>query len=91
MQNQQSLPRRLTKGRACACFSVFTGGLRSNPWLMLDTALLTQSMGVTGLVLVLDEARYRRCAFKAAIVPCLWGLLDRGITVRISSPVGWTK
>jgi hypothetical protein len=69
--------------------SVFTGGFHFKLWSMLDTALLIQSIGVTGLVLVLDEARPRRLAFNAAIVLYLLGLLDMGINVLISGVVGW--
>jgi hypothetical protein len=56
---------------------------------MLDTALLIQSIGVTGLVVVLEEASLRRLAFRTAIVLYLLGLLDMGINVLISGVVGW--
>src|SRR5437899_12465823 len=56
--------------------SVFTGGFQFKLWSMLDTALLIQSIGVTGLVLVLDEAKQRRLAFKAAVLLYLAALLD---------------
>ena len=69
--------------------SVFTGGFNFKLWSMLDTALLIQSIGVTGLVLVLDEAKPRRLAFNTAIVLYLLGLLDMGINVLISGVVGW--
>jgi hypothetical protein len=69
--------------------SVFTGGFHFKLWSMLDTALLIQSIGVTGLVVVLDEARHRRLAFNTAIVLYLLGLLDMGINVLISGVIGW--
>jgi hypothetical protein len=69
--------------------SVVTGGFQFKLWSMLDTALLIQSIGVTGLVLVLEEARYRRLAFKAAVVLYLLGLIDMGINVLVSGVVGW--
>lgn len=69
--------------------SVVTGGFHFKLWSMLDTALLIQSIGVTGLVLVLDEAQLRRLAFRTAIVLYLLGLLDMGINVLISGVVGW--
>ena len=69
--------------------SVFTGGFHYKLWSMLDTALLIQSIGVTGLVVVLDDARLRRLAFNAAIVLYLLGLLDMGINVLVSGVVGW--
>jgi hypothetical protein len=69
--------------------SIFTGGFHFKLWSMLDTALLIQSIGVTGLVVVLEEARLRRLAFKVAIILYLLGLLDMGINVLISGVVGW--
>jgi hypothetical protein len=69
--------------------SVFTGGFHFALWSMLDTALMIQSIGVTALVLVLDEARLRRLAFKAAIILYLLAVLDMGINVLISGVVGW--
>lgn len=69
--------------------SVLTGGFQFKLWSMLDTALLIQSIGVTALVAVLDEAKLRRLAFKFAIVLYLLGLLDMGINVLISGVVGW--
>src|SRR5262245_60656497 len=69
--------------------SVFTRGFHFNLWSRVDTALLIQSIGVTGLVVVLEEARLRRLAFKTAIVLYLLGLLDMGINVLISGVVGW--
>jgi len=69
--------------------SVFTGGFNFKLWSMLDTALMIQSIGVTALVVVLEEARFRRLAFKAAIVLYLLAVLDMGINVCISGVVGW--
>jgi hypothetical protein len=69
--------------------SVFTGGFNFKLWSMLDTALMIQSIGVTALVVVLDEARQRKMAFKVAIVLYLLAVLDMGINVCISGVVGW--
>jgi hypothetical protein len=69
--------------------SVFTGGFQFKLWSMLDSALLIQSIGVTSLVLVLEEARLRRLAFKVAILLYLLGVLDMGINVLVSGVVGW--
>jgi hypothetical protein len=69
--------------------SVFTGGFQFKLWSMLDSALLIQSIGVTSLVLVLEEAKLRRLAFKAAILLYLLGVLDMGINVLVSGVVGW--
>jgi hypothetical protein len=69
--------------------SVFTGGFNFKLWSMLDTALMIQSIGVTALVVVLDEARHRRLAFRAAIVLYLLAVLDMGVNVLVSGVVGW--
>lgn len=69
--------------------SVFTGGFNFKLWSMLDSALLIQSIGVTSLVLVLDEVRQRRLAFKAAVLLYLLALVDMGLNVLISGVVGW--
>ncbi len=69
--------------------SVFTGGFNFKLWSMLDTALMIQSIGVTALVVVLEEARHRRLAFRVAIVLYLLAVLDMGINVLISGVVGW--
>ena len=69
--------------------SVFTGGFNFKLWSMLDTALMIQSIGVTALVVVLEDARHRRFAFKAAILLYLLAVLDMGINVLVSGVVGW--
>ena len=69
--------------------SVFTGGFNFKLWSMLDTALMIQSIGVTALVVVLDEALHRRWAFKIAVVLYLLAILDMGINVCVSGVVGW--
>jgi hypothetical protein len=56
---------------------------------MLDTALLIQSIGVTGLIVVLDEPHLRRLAFRAAVVLHLLAILDMGVNVLASGVVGW--
>jgi hypothetical protein len=69
--------------------SVFTGGFNFKLWSMLDTALMIQSIGVTALVVVLEEASHRRLAFKTAILLYLLAVLDMGINVLLSGIVGW--
>ena len=69
--------------------SGFTGGFHYKLWSMLDTALLIQSIGITGLVLVLDQPRLRRAAFMTAVVLYVLALIDMGINVLISGVVGW--
>src|SRR5437764_7065037 len=69
--------------------SVFTGGFNFKLWSMLDTALMIQSIGVTALVVVLEEAKHRRLAFRVAIILYLLAVLDMGINVCVSGVVGW--
>jgi hypothetical protein len=69
--------------------SVFTGGFNFKLWSMLDTALMIQSIGITALVVVLEDARQRRLAFKVAIITYLLAVLDMGINVCVSGVVGW--
>src|SRR5262245_18615705 len=69
--------------------SPFTGGFNYKLWSMLDSALLIQSIGVTALVLVLEEEKHRRLAFKTSVIIYLLALLDMGINVLISGVVGW--
>ncbi len=69
--------------------SVFTGGFNFKLWSMLDTALMIQSIGITALVVVLEDVRHRRLAFKAAILIYLLAVLDMGINVCVSGVVGW--
>jgi hypothetical protein len=69
--------------------SIFTGGFHYKLWSMLDSALLIQSIGITGLVVVLDQPRLRRLAFTTAIILYLLALLDMGINVLVSGVVGW--
>jgi len=53
------------------------------------SALLIQSIGITRLIVVLDQPRLRRLAFTTAIVLYLLALVDMGINVLISGVVGW--
>ncbi len=69
--------------------SIFTGGFNFKLWSMLDTALMIQCIGVTALVVVLEEPKHRRLAFKVAIALYLLAVLDMGINVCISGVVGW--
>ena len=69
--------------------SVFTGSFNFKLWSMLDTALMIQSIGITALMVVLDDARHRRLAFKVAIIIYLLAVLDMGINVCVSRVVGW--
>ena len=56
---------------------------------MLDTALLIQSIGLTGLLIVLDESALRRRVQNAAIIIYILAVVDMGINVLVSGVVGW--
>src|SRR5512139_4159891 len=68
--------------------SVFTGGFNFKLWSMLDTALMIQSIGVTALVVVLEDPKQRRLAFKVAVLLYLLAVVDMGINVCVSGVVG---
>ena len=69
--------------------SALAGGFNFKAWSMLDTALLIQSIGVTGLIPVLEEPRWRRLGFRVAVVLYLLAILDMGVNVVGSGLVGW--
>ncbi|MEM7245618.1 MAG: hypothetical protein AAF533_09755 [Acidobacteriota bacterium] len=69
--------------------SPLTGGFHFSAWSMLDTALLIQAIGITGLVPVLEEKSWRKLAFRAAIVFYVAGILDMGVNVLVSGVAGW--
>ena len=69
--------------------SIITGGFHFRAWSMLDSALLIQSLGVTGLVVVLEGQRAQQFAFRVAIALYVLAVLDMGINVVVSGIVGW--
>ncbi len=71
------------------CLSILTGGFQFKAWSMLDTALMIQSIGISGLIVVLDTRQSRRIAFKVAIVLYILAIVDMGINVVLSGVVGW--
>ncbi len=76
------------------CFlivSPFTGGFHMKVWSMLDSAILIASIGITGLVFVLDSVRARRTAFKIAIGLYLAAVIDMSINILLTGWLGWEK
>ena len=71
--------------------SGFTGGFNFKLWSMLDSALLIQAIGITALVVVVDDTWLRRLVFKVAIFFYLAGIFDMGINVLISGVVGFQR
>lgn len=69
--------------------SLITGGFNFTVWSMLDSSILIVSIGVSGLLFVLDDTKYRKNIFNAAIVLYLLAVVDMAINVLISGSVGW--
>lgn len=69
--------------------STLTGGFQFKVWSMLDTALMIQSIGISGLIVVLETRQTRKLAFKAAIILYILAIIDMGINVLLSGVVGW--
>ncbi len=71
--------------------SALAGGFHFKVWSMLDTALLIQSVGMTGLAAVLEPGRLRRTVFALAVVLYVAAVIDMGINVVASGVLGWQK
>jgi len=69
--------------------SPLTGGLSYKVWSMLDSAILVLSIGLTGLMLVLEQKRARQQVFKVAVVLHILAVLDMSINIVVSGWVGW--
>ena len=69
--------------------SFFTGGFHFALWSMMDTALMIQAIGVTALVVVLDQEWMRVLAFRVAVLLYLSSITAMGVAVLISGVVGW--
>lgn len=71
--------------------SAVTGGFNFKLWSMLDTALMIQSIGISGLIVVLETKYTRKLAFKAAVILYILSVVDMGINVLASGVVGWQR
>ena len=69
--------------------SLITGGFNFKVWSMLDSSILIVSIGVTGLLFVLEETRLRKVIFYTSIVLYLLAVIDMAINILISGAVGW--
>lgn len=69
--------------------SLITGGFNFRVWSMLDSAILIVSIGVTGLLFVLEETEFRKTIFYTSIVLYLLAVVDMAINILISGAVGW--
>ena len=69
--------------------SLITGGFNFKVWSMLDTSILIISIGVTGLLFVLEDSKLRKIIFHASIFLYLLAVLDMALNILISGAVGW--
>lgn len=69
--------------------SLITGGFNFKVWSMLDSSILIVSIGVTGLLFVLEETKLRKVIFYTSIVLYLLAVVDMAINILISGAVGW--
>jgi hypothetical protein len=69
--------------------SLITGGFNFKVWSMLDTSILIISIGVTGLLFVLETTKLRQAIFYASIILYLLAVVDMAINILISGAVGW--
>ncbi len=69
--------------------SLFTGGFNFTVWSMMDSAILIVSIGIAGLLFVLDDVRIRKIIFYASIILYLLAVLDMAANILISGAVGW--
>jgi hypothetical protein len=69
--------------------SLITGGFNFKVWSMLDTSILIISIGVTGLLFVLENTKLRQTIFYAAIILYLLAVVDMALNILISGAVGW--
>jgi len=69
--------------------SLITGGFNFKVWSMLDTSILIVSIGVTGLLFILENTKLRQAIFYTSIVLYLLAVLDMAANILISGAVGW--
>lgn len=71
--------------------SLFAGGFNFTVWSMLDTSILVVSIGMAGLLFVIDEALLRRKVFYTTVILYLLAVLDMAINILVSGSVGWGR
>jgi len=69
--------------------SLITGGFNFKVWSMLDTSILIVSIGVTGLLFILENSKLRQTIFYASIILYLLAVVDMALNILISGAVGW--
>ena len=71
--------------------SLITGGFNFKVWSMLDTSILIISIGVTGLLFILDNPQLRSIIFYTSIVLYLLAVIDMAVNILVSGAVGWGR
>lgn len=56
---------------------------------MLDSAILVLSIGLTGLMLVMEQRKGRALLFKLAVALYIAGVLDMSLNILLSGWFGW--
>lgn len=69
--------------------SPWAGGFNYKVWSMLDSAILVVSIGLTGLMFVLEGKRSRTVVFKTAVVLYIMGVVDIALNILLSGWLGW--
>jgi hypothetical protein len=71
--------------------SLFTGGFNFTVWSMLDSSILIVSIGITGLLFIIDDTKLRKVIFNVSIVLYILAVLDMAVNVLISGSLGWGR
>ena len=66
------------------------GGFHFALWSMMDTALMMQAIGITALVVILDQEWMRVYAFRIAVLFYVSAIMAMGVAVLVSGVVGWS-
>jgi hypothetical protein len=69
--------------------SPVAGGFHYKLWSMLDSAILVISIGLTGLLFVLESRAMRKKLFALAVVLYVAGVIDISLNILLSGVTGW--
>jgi hypothetical protein len=71
--------------------SPLAGGFHYKMWSMLDSAILVISIGLSGLLFVLEGKASRARVFKLAVILYVLGVVDIAVNIMISGWIGWER
>ena len=71
--------------------SPWAGGFHNKIWSMLDSSILISSIGITGLVFVLESFKARQKVFRVAIVLYVAAVVDMSVNVLLTGWLGWER